>query len=447
MSASQVLDRRTLPICRPSPIRPSASMPSRPTSTSSRQPPGEAEDVGEVDVGRREVVGVAPLAGEVERDPEVVGPTVVVARGRGGDAERVVQAALLATRAGRRGDGQPGLPVPHGVLDPGPGGREAGEPGVHAGGEVADVPVGEQVEGAPVPALGLRPTTGEEVDGPEPLGEPRAGPVVGRLRERGRCEPDRLVVVADECGGVAGAGQQRHAVVSRRDLGRQVRGPREARLRLGEGEHLLGRLARHDGRVERPRQVARAQPVPRQLAGVPGVVPPLEHRGGRRMQAGPLAGQEPGIDDLAECGVPEADALVGPDLGHVLLDRRAQRRLELPLRPLEHGRDGAGRGRPPEDRHRPEQGLRLRREGVDPALEELAQGRRQPVPRALEDEVLDEERVAGRPREHRCEQVRVDRAAGEVGHEPRRLRVLEAAELDPPGRLEPPDLGEPPGER
>ncbi len=289
----------------------------------------------------------------------------------------------------------------------------------------------------------------EQVERAGPLVQVRAPRRVGGGGERLVEQAYGVVAPAHHVGRLGGVLEQVEPVhpealdVLGGHLVEQVEGAPEAGVRVREGIHPLRGVPRPHRRGEGPRQVARLVPVPR---GLPGGVRGGQRLGRRTVQPRPLGGQQAGVDDLAQRRVPEADGVVGQQLEDVLVERRAEQLLDGLLVLAQGRRQQRHRRRAADDRCSPQHPVALRRQSGRARLEQPGERGGQALAAALEDEVLDEQRVPGRALGDRLEHPRRGRAAEQVGDQPRGVLRAEAVEVDRPRQRQPGQLGEPAGQ-
>ena len=359
-------------------------MPSRHSVTPSSSRPAQAEHVAEVDVGEPDVVRALDLAGDRQRLAEQLH-----APGRGRRASpATMPSAFSAVPSSRRAPsargrwrarGRRGL---LGLVEPGPGGRQQREAGVHAGGERARVAVGEQVHGAAEGRPG-RPPRRRPRTAPQPSRSSSDGPALRssvRVGQGGLEEPDGGGALAGHAGRRPQRGWPGRPGRCRTAPGRAARGPGEAVVGVGERVHpLVGparprRTPRAPGRGRRPGASA-GRPRRRPRGRRPDSR--VERLGGRPVQPGPLPRQQLGVHDLAERRVVEADAVVVADLGDVGGDGHAEHVLDVLL----VGADGAGQQRhrrdPADHGGGAQHAAGVARQVVDPGPEQLVQRGRQ----------------------------------------------------------------------
>ena len=204
--------------------------------------------------------------------------------------------------------------------------------------------------------------------------------------------------VADQAGRLRGPAGEGDAVDVRRHAVEDLEGAAEARERVGNAYMRSYAAPALDRGGERPFEVAGGVPVARDLTGDGGRRDRLACQRLRRraMHPGALVGQQLGVHDLAEGGVLEREAVVA-DLDAFAAQGGPQPRLDLRHRLSDRVGHERQRGRAADDRGRPEHATGLLRQPVHAAAEQLAQaGRERPRLVTAQQQLLDEQRVAGR---------------------------------------------------
>ena len=313
--------------------------------------------------------------------------------------------------------------------------------------EHAGLALGHQREG-----LGEGPLAGfavavHEVQRTDPLGGESAGVRVVGVAAHQLQQLARPVGVAHVVGRLGG--QQAHlgqVEVVGHPLD-QVEHAGVRRVGVPERVHLRVRGAGPQGGVERAIELTGLVPVPGHLAHhrrEPFLVG-REGLGGREVQAYALARHQLPVDHLEERRVVEVEAQVVPELDDSRGQRRPQRLLELVLRHSLHPGEQREGGPPSDDRRGAEDASALVRELLHPPTEQVVQrlGER-PVPAVRgQGQLLDEERVAGRPRHQHVEEPLVRDAPAHGLDEGARVGPVEAGQRHPLDGPQPPELGQP----
>ena len=403
--------------------------------------------MAEVDVRRAEVPGVLDLAGDLQRLAQHVHRPAEVAAERRRRPEGVEGDPLLAPGPDGPRDAQPLGPGELRVVQPRPPDPEQRQPALDPRREHAGLALGHQREG-----LGEGPLAGfavavHEVQRTDPLGGESAGVRVVGVGAHQLQQLARPVGVAHVVGGLGGQQAYLGQVEVVGHPLDQVEHAGVRRVGVPERVHLRVRGAGAQGGVQGAVELTGLVPVPGHLAHhrrEPFLVG-REGLGGREVQAYALARHQLPVDHLEERRVVEVEAQVVPELDDSCGERRPQRVLELVLRHSLHPGEQREGGPPSDDRRGAEDASALVRELLHPPTEQVVQrlGER-PVPGVCgQGQLLDEQRVAGRPRHQHVEEGLVRDASLRGLDEGARVGPVEAGQRDPLDGPQPPELGQP----
>ena len=287
----------------------------------------------------------------------------------------------------------------------GPGGREQRVPGVHPGGQPALVAVGQQVHGA-AERRPRRPSASPATNCTEPSRSSRPARTAARRScgQRGLEQPHRRGAVAGHAARGRGRGRPGRPGRRRPAPGRAARGPgRSWRRRRRTRTSARRPGPRLDRSRQRALEVAGQVPVPGQLAGHLGRRVRLaasSASAAARCSRARSPGSSSAYTTSRKAGWWKPTLSSSAHLGHVGVDGHAEQVLDVLLGGVDGARRAAGPTRPGRSPPPPAAAARVSRgrcstRARSSSCSVAGSG---PGPSPGEDELLDEERVAGRAR-------------------------------------------------